>query len=97
MNNKLENYEVKLVGQWLEKDGSVVADDVCLRIEWLVFNELEQLSVNSNEWSALYRKHDDNTYWELSYPQSHLHGAGPPTLERISKEKALMHYEIILD
>ncbi len=94
MTNKLGCNETRLVGSWVEKSGSVVQDSVCERIQWLTDSYLEQVSVDGDNWSALYRNHDDGSYWELTYPQSHMHGGGPPTLQRVSKDDAYKRYGI---
>jgi hypothetical protein len=86
--------ETRLVGSWIEKDGSVVQDSICERIQWLTDSCFEQLSVDGDNWSALYKNPDDGSYWELTYPQSHMHGGGPPKLQRVSKDDALERYGI---
>jgi len=82
MIKKLNSNETRLVGRWIEKSGSVVQDAVCERIQWLIDSHLEQITVNGDNWSALYRNPDDGSYWELTYPKSHMHGGGPPTLNK---------------
>jgi len=94
MTKKLSSNETRLVGSWVEKDGSVVQDSVCERIQWLTDSYLEQLAVDGDNWSALYRNPDDGSYWELTYPQSHMHGGGPPTLQRVSRDDAHKRYGI---
>ncbi|MCP5251672.1 MAG: hypothetical protein H6939_08145 [Burkholderiales bacterium] len=34
------------------------------------------------------------SYWELTYPKSHMHGGGPPTLQRISKDEVYYRYSL---
>jgi hypothetical protein len=41
---------------------------------------------------AVAQRQDISADGELSYPQSHLHGGGPPTLEPLSKDEATMRY-----
>lgn len=94
MTKKLSSNEARLVGSWVEKSGSVVQDAVCERIQWLTDAYLEQVAVDGDNWSALYRNSDDGNYWELTYPQSHMHGGGPPTLQRVSKSDAYKRYGV---
>lgn len=94
MIKKLSVNETRLVGSWVEKNDSVVQDAVCERIQWLTDSYLEQVAVDGDNWSALYRNPDDGSYWELTYPKSHMHGGGPPTLQRVSKGEAHARYGI---
>lgn len=94
MTKKLSSNETRLVGSWVEKGSSVVQDSVCERIRWLTDSYLEQVAVDGDNWSALYRNPDDGSYWELTYPQSYMHGGGPPTLQLVSKDDARKRYGI---
>lgn|SRR5690606_30008759 len=94
MNRKPNSKESALVGNWIEKDGSVVQDSVCEQIQWLTDSYFKQIAVDGNNWSALYKNPDDGSYWELTYPKSHMHGGGPPTLQRISKDEAYYRYSL---
>ena len=94
MTKKLNSNETRLVGCWIEKDGSVVQDALCKRIQWLTDSYLEQVAVDGDNWSALYRNPDDDSYWELTYPQSQRHGGGPPALQRVPKGDAFKRYGI---
>lgn len=58
------------------QDGSMMQDTVCQRIQWLMGYYLEQIFVDGDNWTALYKNPDDGRYWELSYPQSHMQGGG---------------------
>lgn len=85
--------ETSLVGSWTTKNGSAVQDGTCERIQWLIDHYLEQLIVDGENWLVLYMNPHDGEYWELSYPQSHMHGGGPPKLTRISKQIAETRYK----
>lgn len=95
MTKKLNSSETILVGSWVENDGSVVQDSVCERIQWLTGSYFRQLAVDGDNWSALYTNPDDGSYWELTYPKSHMHGGGPPTLQRLSKCEAHKRYRTV--
>ena len=93
MNRKPDRGENCIVGKWVEtEDGSVVQDSACDRVQWLTESYFEQIAVDGDNWCALYRDPDDGSYWELTYPQSHMHGGGPPALNRISESVALEKY-----
>jgi hypothetical protein len=90
----LDNNESILVGNWIEKGGTVIQDSICKRIHWLTKSHLEQLYVDGENWSALYKNPDDGIYWELIYPKSYMHGGGPPTLQKLSERDAYKKYNI---
>jgi hypothetical protein len=91
---ELQPDEIVLSGNWLVEGGRVVADDVCRRIEWLVKSQLERLGRDSSGWDTLYRDPRDGRLWEHIYPQSHMHGGGPPQLKVISAESADAKYRV---
>jgi hypothetical protein len=80
--------ETELTGQWLLVSSKVVTDDTCGRIQQLITIELVRLATDSSGWGALYRDSQDSRLWELSYPQSGVHGGDPPKLTCISAERA---------
>ena len=84
-NTELKSDEILLVGLWKMESGKVVADAVCQRIEKLVTNYLRKVAVDKTGWEILYRDSSDNRYWSLTYPNSELHGGGPPTLKMITQ------------
>jgi hypothetical protein len=90
---ELQPDEIVLTGNWLVEGGRVVADDVCRRIEWLVESQLERLGTDSG-WDTLYRDPRDGRLWEHIYPQSYMHGGGPPQLKVISAESAAAKYRV---
>ena len=84
--------EVLLTGQWILQGGRPVADDVCSRILALTQFYLVQVGRDASGWNTLYRDPADGRYWELSYPQSELHGGGPPQLRYLADEEAKANY-----
>jgi len=72
----------------------VVQDSVCERIQWLTDSYLDLVVVDGDNWSALYRSPDDGSYWELTYPKSHMHGGGAPCLKLLSYDFAINKYKI---
>ncbi|MCL4517493.1 MAG: Imm27 family immunity protein [Firmicutes bacterium] len=49
--------------------------------------KLIKVSDNAREWKTLYKCQDCGEYWELSYPQSELHGGGPPLVCKLKTEE----------
>ena len=66
----------------------VVADRTSKRIEFLVQEYLQKLAINPDLWETLYQDPNDERLWVLYYPQSEMHGGGPPALKHISKNEA---------
>jgi hypothetical protein len=89
--------ETDLSGAWEMRGGKLVADPVCARIEWLVSNQLVHLGTDSGGWDELYRDPDDGRMWELTWPQSELHGGGPPRLTCLMIQAARDKYGAIVD
>jgi len=89
---KIALSEVLLAGQWTTDRGRILADDTCHRIDELTRSHLKVLGRDSSGWDALYRDPDDGRFWELTYPQSHLHGGGPPQLRRLTLAEAKSKY-----
>jgi Immunity protein 27 len=92
MNKKLSRTETVLIGSWELVSGVMKQDSVSDRIQWLTDSCLIQESVDGENWSALYIDPEDGRHWELSYPQSHLQGGGPPTLKVIAADSVKQGY-----
>jgi hypothetical protein len=85
--------EVNLRGDWLvQEDRSVVGDAAEQRIEWLITQKLERLANDPSGWETLYRDPRDGRLWELTYPQSEMHGGGPRRLRVLSRDEAAAKY-----
>ena len=69
-----------VVGNWIEKNGRVVGDAQCDRINDLVTGKLVKIAGRDGGWTTLYQDPRDGAYWELTYPHSSMQGGGPPTL-----------------
>lgn len=91
---RIKSNEIKLIGKWLYQGTKVKGDPTCQRIEKLTQNYLIEVAANGEDWSILYQDPEDNRYWELTYPQSHMHGGGPPSLSLISSKTAKLKYNI---
>jgi hypothetical protein len=86
--------ETDLVGKWVKDGNGVVGDEVELRIGELIAHELKKIAVNpdSGGWEVLFRDPHDGRYWELTYPQSQIHGGGPRRLTTLSPAAAFEKY-----
>lgn len=91
---RLTKNDQVLVGRWKTVNGSVEADEVARRIETLVDEVLERVSIPQDGWTELYRDPSDRRLWELSYPHSELPGGGPPKLAVISESEAKNRYSL---
>lgn len=85
-------YEKTLEGSWLTTERGVVADDVSERIKVLTETYLRHVAVDDTGWDHLYLDPEDGRLWELTYPASEWHGAGPPRLDVVSRETAQEKY-----
>jgi len=90
---KLNPSETTLVGEWYLADGRMQEDEICKRIKYLISSNLVKKATSDGGWSILYQDKSDKRYWELSYPQSEMHGGGPPTLMNISEKEAKAKYD----
>lgn len=86
--------ECDLIGKWELVNGKVVADATTSRIEALVEKELEKVGSDPTGWDTLYRDPQDGRYWDLTFPDSSLHGGGPPRLTSVSGDHARNKYHL---
>ena len=93
---KIASSEILLTGQWKIVQGRVVADDTCQRIDELIGAHLKMLGRDPSGWETFYRDPDDGRFWELTYPQGHLQGGGPPQLRCLTLEEAKVKYGMLL-
>jgi hypothetical protein len=93
---KIASNERKIRGEWVVKQGVVQADGNCRRIQALLSEHLHLLGRDASGWDQLYVDPDDDRYWELTYPESELHGGGPPLLQCLTEEEAREKYSHII-
>lgn len=91
---KLKSNETILKGKWLLVKNSVVADRTCERINELITTVLVHCGTDKSGWNKLYQDPDDKRYWELSYPESDLHGGGPPMLKNVMATEVKSKYHL---
>lgn len=80
--------ETTIACRWTISDGLVVADEACRRIDTLIGGYLIALAHDESGWDVLYRDPADGRFWELTYPQSEMHGGGPAQLQLVAPEVA---------
>jgi len=88
----LQPHETDLRGDWIVRGAEVEGDETCQRIKWLVAENLQKVTTDASGWDVLYRDPADDRYWELTYPQSEMHGGGPPRLTNLSPEQVQAKY-----
>ncbi len=94
MSEKLKNTESVLEGAWIFENGKNVDDAVSKRIQFLIADVLTKVAESDDGWDTLYIDTYDSRYWELTYPDSHLHGGGAPLLKNISNEDVEKKYNL---
>lgn len=82
----------KLIGEWSVVGGKLVPNEACFRIDYLINHALQRIGTDESGWDILYRDPKDGRLWELTYPQSHMHGGGPPKLTLMSASQANEKY-----
>ncbi len=92
---KILPHETLIQGKWLFQEGRVVGDESCCRIESLIDGHLIEMARADGGWSTLYEDPNDRRLWERTYPQSGLHGGGPPSLRLVSKEEAKRRFGLL--
>lgn len=93
---KLQPEETELTGRWVQGGGKIRGDAACERIEWLTSHHLRQVAISKQwgAWETLFQDPDDGRYWERTYPQSELHGGGPPRLAVMDGNLAKKKYNL---
>jgi len=89
---KIGPNETLITGRWLMSDGSMVGDQGCERIEALTYGHLVKIGQDNSGWDTLYQDPTDDRFWELIYPQSEMHGGGPPQLRRVAASEVATKY-----
>ena len=94
LDQRLKANEDSVLGEWIFRDGKMVGDSNCKRIEWLIHHHLQKVadSIAAGAWEILYRDPDDGRYWEKTYPRSEMHGGGPPSLQAIADDRVKDKY-----
>jgi len=86
--------EAELRGAWIFDGSRTRGDVVSQRIKWLVSSRLQRLGRDPSGWETLYCDPRDGRLWEHTYPQSEMHGGGPPALRFITPADAAAKYGV---
>lgn len=70
---------------WHAEDGKVTACGDVAAIDEMLATKLEEVRTEEGGWVIVFRHRDTHQFWELSYPQSELHGGGPRRLRQIGQ------------
>lgn len=68
---------------WSFENGEVVNRGDGAAINDLLATKLEKIGTHDEGWTTIYRHRETQQVWELSYPQSEMHGGGPRRLRLI--------------
>ena len=91
--------ETDLIGNWIKSGDRVVGDQVEQRIQDLIARQLKKIALDPQfgAWQVLYLDPNDGRYWELTYPNSGMHGGGPRRLTHVSTALAIAKYRLAID
>jgi len=92
----LQPNETELSGAWRLQDGRMTADATCERLQWLIDRVLKKVADSpcAGAWEALYQDPSDGRYWERVFPQSEMHGGGPPRMNALAVDEAQRKYGV---
>jgi hypothetical protein len=94
VSKQLSVSDSPLRGRWVATTAGIKGDPVCERIGALVRTYLVAVGTSPDGWSDLLVDPDDGRYWELTYPESDLHGGGPPMLTALASDEAIDRYGV---
>ena len=79
-------------GNWLVVDEKIVGDSICEIIENMIANNLDEVGNREGGWITLFKEKTTGKFWERTFPESNMHGGGPPQLELLSKNDIKERY-----
>jgi hypothetical protein len=68
---------------WVLRDGRTVAEGDAATIDTLL-GDLDRVAHKDGGWTSLHQHRKTGEFWELSYPQSQMHGGGPRRLRQMN-------------
>jgi hypothetical protein len=82
------NLPDEIVGKWIaDPTGRMIGDEAETQIQDLIQNHFKRLADREGGWTVLYRDPAENSYWELTFPNSESHGGGPSKLTRLEASR----------
>ncbi|MEH6347469.1 MAG: Imm27 family immunity protein [Bermanella sp.] len=62
----------------------------------ITFLEKNCIKVTTDEsgWEILYKEKSSNKYWELTYPNSEMHGGGEPLVSPVAIEDVKLKFDV---
>jgi hypothetical protein len=84
--------ERTIIGKWIPQGDRTVADEACAWIKRLTSEVFRQVAEREGGWRVLYVDPSTGSYWELTYPESQMHGGGPPMLTRLDPDEVQTYY-----
>lgn len=78
----------RLIEDFVLKGSKIVAAGDAARIDAMLRDELVKVADAEGGWTVLYQHKTTGTFWEVSYPNSGMHGGGPRQLVELSEESA---------
>jgi hypothetical protein len=84
-----DHFPDEFVGKWVfDESGRIVGDENENRIRDLTDHRFVRVAAREAGWTILFLDPLTGSYWELTFPQSDLHGGGPRKLSRLAAEQA---------
>ena len=93
---EIRSDENALIGKWTMHGTQVSLDEVSLRISQLIEKHLVKVGTDPSGWNVLFKDPKDGRFWELSYPESHLQGGGPPALRHLPEADVKANYKTVI-
>ncbi|WP_437918738.1 Imm27 family immunity protein [Sphingobacterium sp. LRF_L2] len=90
----IKSNEFKLIGGTKFVNSAIEFDDVSERIFFLINNYLREIASDDSGWIRLFQDPKDLRYWELSYPDNEIAGAGAPVLKNIANDLVRKRYKL---
>ncbi len=53
-----------------------------------------KVTTNDSGWEILYKEKSSNKYWELTYPNSEVHGGGEPLVSPVAIEDVKLKFNV---
>ena len=90
---EIDKDETEIIGNWIFNGSKMIADEQCVRVDWLRSNYLIQIATDESGWLKLYQDPEDKRYWQLDFKHGELQGGGPPSLILLSELEAKRKYK----